>query len=204
LLDGLPEWRASRAEADRRANSTAPAVKRVATVELLGLSRRTLMPGSASGCRIAGRICKREQTCEQEVRSVKVRRTIAASVLALAVLGGTAGVALGHECFIASRSAQGDAGATHSAQWERLTLADIFGFINSIVGGPALSSTQIEWAVAEAVNEGLPVDGWVVRSDKTIGEGSSNPNLANGKGLDHLADVYGPQIVGIYFQALGH
>jgi hypothetical protein len=47
------------------------------------------------------------------------------------------------------------------------------------------------------------VDGWVVRSDKTIGAGSNNPNLANGKGVDHLADVYGNQIVGIYFVALG-
>ncbi len=135
---------------------------------------------------------------------MKVRRTIAAGVLAITVLGGTASVALGHECFIASRSAQGDAGALHSHVWQRDTLADIFGFINGIVGRPALSPAQIEWAVAKAVSEGLPVDGWVVRGDKTIGEGSSNPNLANGKGVDHLADVYGNQIVGIYFAALAH
>jgi len=135
---------------------------------------------------------------------VKVRRTIVAGILAITVLGGTASVALGHECFIASRSAQGDAGALHSKVWQRDTLADIFGFINGIVGGPALSSAQIDWAVATAVGQGLPVDGWVVRADKTIGEGSSNPNLANGRGVDHLADVYGNQIVGIYFAALGH
>jgi hypothetical protein len=30
-----------------------------------------------------------------------------------------------------------------------------------------------------------------VRSNKTIGEGSANPNLANGKGLDHAEDVFG-------------
>jgi hypothetical protein len=120
------------------------------------------------------------------------------------MLGGTASVALGHECFIASRSAQGDAGSLHSKVWQRDTLADIFGFINGIVGGPALSPAQIDWAVAEAVSQGLPVDGWVVRGDKTIGEGSSNPNLANGKGVDHLADVYGIQIVGIYRTALAH
>jgi hypothetical protein len=30
-----------------------------------------------------------------------------------------------------------------------------------------------------------------VRSDKIIGENSNNPNLANGKGLDHAADVFG-------------
>lgn len=135
---------------------------------------------------------------------MKVRRTIAAGVLAITVLGGSATVALGHECFIASRSAQGDAGAVHSGVWERLTLADVFGFINGIVNGPPLSASQIDWAVAEGVSQGLPENGWVVRSDKTIGEGSKNPNLANGKGLDHLADVYGQQIVGLYFQALGH
>ena len=52
--------------------------------------------------------------------------------------------------------------------------------------------------------EGLPAGGWTTRSDKTIGENSKNPNLGNGKGLDHLADSVGPQVVGIYFQALGH
>jgi hypothetical protein len=135
---------------------------------------------------------------------LNVRRTTVSGVLALTMLAGSATAALGHECFIASRSAQGDAGATHAGVWTRLTLADIFGFINTIVGGPALSPSQIDWAVAEGVSEGLPANGWVVRSDKTIGEGSQNPNLANGKGLDHLADVYGAQVVGIYFQALGH
>jgi len=28
--------------------------------------------------------------------------------------------------------------------------------------------------------------------------------VANGKGLDHLVDSVGAQLVGIYFQALGH
>jgi hypothetical protein len=36
-----------------------------------------------------------------------------------------------------------------------------------------------------------------------IGEGSNNPNLANHKGVDHLIDDYGNQIVGIYFTVLG-
>jgi hypothetical protein len=129
-------------------------------------------------------------------------------LLSLALAGSISAVAapavFAHECTIASRSAQGDAGALHSGNWMRLGLADIFGFINGVVGGPALTPSQIDWAVSEAVAQGLPADGWVTRADKTIGEGSSNPNLANGKGLDHLADSVGPQIVGIYFQALGH
>lgn len=133
-----------------------------------------------------------------------IRRGVVASLLAATLLVGTAGAALGHECVISSRSAQGDAGALHSGRWFNLTLADAFGFIHVIVGGTALTPSQIEWAVGEAIAEGLPADGWVIRSDKTIGEGSSDPNLADGKGLDHLAILVGPQVVAIYFAALGH
>jgi hypothetical protein len=135
---------------------------------------------------------------------MSIRRGLAASLLAGTMLVGTAGVALGHECVISSRSAQGDAGALQSGRWVNLTLADVFGFIHLIVGGEALSPSQIEWAVGEAIEQGLPADGWVIRGDMTIAEGSSNPNLADGKGLDHLADLVGPQIVAIYFEALGH
>ena len=133
-----------------------------------------------------------------------MRRMLVGLMLAISLAGAGAPTVLGHECFIANRTAQGDAGALNSGSWARITLADIFGFINQFVGGPALTSSQIAWAVNTAVAQGLPADGWVVRSDKVIGEGSSNPNLANGKGLDHLADVYGPQLVGIYFAALSH
>jgi len=133
-----------------------------------------------------------------------MRRILIGLVLAGSLSAAAAPAVLGHECFIANRSAQGDAGALHSGSWTRLPLGAIFGFINQFVGGPALTSSQITWAVNEAVAEGLPADGWVVRSDKTIGEGSSNPNLANGKGLDHLADAFGNQLIGIYFAALGH
>lgn len=133
-----------------------------------------------------------------------MRRIIVGLILAGSLLGTAAPAVLGHECFIANRSAQGDAGALHSKNWTPLTLATIFGFINQFVGGTALTSDQIAWAVDEAAAEGLPVGGWVVRSDMVIGEGSSNPNLANGRGLDHLADAYGGQLIGIYFAALGH
>jgi hypothetical protein len=131
-----------------------------------------------------------------------MRRVLLSLALAGSISAVAAPAVFAHECVIASRSAQGDAGALNSAKWVRLSLADVFGFINQEVGGPALTAVQITWAVNEAVAEGLPADGWVVRSDKTIGEGSSNPNLADGKGLDHLADSVGPQIAAIYFKAL--
>jgi hypothetical protein len=128
--------------------------------------------------------------------------------LSLALAGSISAVAapavFAHECVIASRSAQGNAGAQHSKNWATLGLADVFGFIHGAVGGDPLSPTQIAWAVDAAVDAGLPAEGWTTRMDKTIGEGSSNPNLADGKGLDHLSAAVGEQIVGIYFQALGH
>ncbi|HEY3163590.1 MAG TPA: hypothetical protein VGJ71_04480 [Candidatus Limnocylindrales bacterium] len=133
-----------------------------------------------------------------------MRRMLISLALAGSVTMVAAPTVFAHECTIANRSAQGDAGAQHSANWVRLSLADVFGFIHTIVGGSPLTPSQITWAVNEAIAEGLPADGWVIRADKTIGEDSSNPNLANGKGLDHLADSVGAQIVGIYFQALGH
>src|SRR5215207_1856272 len=132
-----------------------------------------------------------------------MRRFVVSLALAGSLLGIAAPTVLGHECFIATRSAQGDVGADHSERWGRLTLADIFGFIHEVVGGAPLTPAQASWAVSTAVAQGLPADGWLVRMDKTVGEGSNNPNLTDGKGLDHLADAYGAQIVGIYFQALG-
>ena len=133
-----------------------------------------------------------------------MRRLLIGLVLAGSMSAVAAPAVLGHECYIANRSAQGDAGALHSGSWARLSLSDIFGFVNQFVGGPALTPDQVTWAVNTAIAQGLPADGWVVRSDKVIGENSSNPNLANGKGLDHLGDTFGPQLIGIYFAALGH
>jgi hypothetical protein len=133
-----------------------------------------------------------------------MRRLLAGLALSGAMLTVAAPIALGHECVISNRSAQGDAAAQHSSKWVQLDLATIFGFIGAEVGGPDLSPSQIEWAVGEAVSQGLPEAGWTTRSDTVIGAGSTNPNLADGRGLDHLVPMVGDQIVGIYFQALGH
>jgi hypothetical protein len=132
-----------------------------------------------------------------------MRRLGLSMVLAGSLLAVTATAVAAHECTIASRSAQGDSGALHSSRWVRLTLQDVFGFIGAELGGRDLTADEIDQAVEMAVDAGLPANGWVIRSDKTIGEGSSNPNLANGKGLDHLIDSAGPTIVGIYFQIAG-
>jgi hypothetical protein len=132
-----------------------------------------------------------------------MRRLVSVIVLSAGLLTIAAPVVAAHECIISNRSAQGDAGADHSANWDRLTLADIFGFIHGAVGGEPLSAEQIDEAVAIAVSQGLPADGWLTRADKTIGDPTKNGNLADGKGLDHLSILYGEQIVGIYFGVIG-
>ena len=48
---------------------------------------------------------------------------------------------------------------------------------------------------------GLP-EYWVTRFDKTIASGSSSPNLADGKGLDHMVPMVGEDVVALYFAAL--
>ena len=129
------------------------------------------------------------------------RRSILAAVLASALAAMTVGTVAAHECFISSRSDQGNEGAANSKVWDRLFLADILGFIHAEVGGPALTADQIAWAVE---NRGDLPEYWVTRIDKTIGAGSSNPNLADGRGLDHLAQLVGEQVVALYFAALEH
>jgi len=133
-----------------------------------------------------------------------LRRAIAATILASVLVLPAAGTVLGHECYIVSRSDTGDAHAADSKAWDWLTLHDVFAFVlPEVTGWPTLTDSQIDWAVAQATAQGIP-NAWVTRSNKTIGEGSANPNLANGKGLEHLADVYGPQLGAIYFAALQH
>ena len=103
-----------------------------------------------------------------------------AGAAAVVLLSGTAASA--HECFIASRSDQGDAAATNSSQWMTLTVADIANFTPP--------GTDHACFIAYWTSHGGPAS-LTIRSDKTIGEGSNNPNLADGKGLDHAVDVFG-------------
>jgi hypothetical protein len=130
-----------------------------------------------------------------------VRSSILAAVLASALTAMSVGAVAAHECVISSRSAQGDEGAVNSKVWDKLFLADVLGFIHEEVGGPALTADQIAWAVA---NRGDLPEYWVTRFDRTVGAGSSNPNLADGRGLDHLVPMVGEQVVALYFAALEH
>jgi hypothetical protein len=115
---------------------------------------------------------------------VRNRLVKLAAVTATVVLG-TTGTAYAHECFIANRSAQGNIGATHSDRWVTVTVE---GFVNSPDFPPGVDP---ECFLDYWFSHGGPA-GFTVRSDKTIGEDSANPNLGDGKGLDHIEDAFGP------------
>jgi len=112
------------------------------------------------------------------------RRFLTSIALATVALLVMASSVFAHECFIANRSAQGDANVTHSGNWATLSVA---GFANSPGFPPGVDP---ECFIDYWTSHGGP-EGFTVRIDKTIGEGSKNPNLANGSGLDHIEAAYG-------------
>jgi hypothetical protein len=134
-----------------------------------------------------------------------MRRMLARSLL-LGSMAATliSGVALGHECFIASRSDTGDLAAGSKAKvWLTVaTLEDVFVFIGD-EGGAQLSASQMKWAVDAARQAGLPDQFTIFVGKHTISEGTPNAdrNAADGKGLDHVTDWF-PVLIGIYFEAL--
>lgn len=111
----------------------------------------------------------------------RIGMTLAATA---AVTALSATPALAHECFNASRSAQGNASATHSSRWVNVS---VVGFANSPDFPPGVDP---QCFIEHWLDGGGP-ESFTVRSDKTLGAGSSNPNLGNGRGIDHIEDAYG-------------
>jgi hypothetical protein len=137
-----------------------------------------------------------------------MRRILVRSILAgtlIATLG--AGTALGHECFIASRSDTGNVMAgTHSRVWLHVgSLPDLFGFLADEAGLPALSDSQLAWAVDAARDAGMPNEFSIFIGNHTIAEGTPamDKHAADGRGVDHLGDWF-PAAVQIYTDALTH
>ena len=118
-----------------------------------------------------------------------VRRSILAALLAGMLAMLSIGTAFAHECVISSRSHQGDQSAAKSKAWETLTLETVLSSPEIIGLPPDVVAAALELRA----DFGIP-ESWVIRPDKTIGAGSSNPNLANFQGLDHLATMMEPQL----------
>ncbi|GAA4101040.1 hypothetical protein ACFFOS_21245 [Nocardioides kongjuensis] len=122
-----------------------------------------------------------------------MKRSLAlATTAATALLVAAAGPASAHDCYNVSRSDQGDASATHSDRWVRISVVE---FAHSPDFPPGFDP---DCFVGYWLGHGGP-EGFTTRSDKTIGEGSANPNLADGHGLEHIEDAWGA----LFGEALG-
>ena len=120
-----------------------------------------------------------------------------------ALTAGTAGVllvagpgsALAHECFVAKRSAQGNAAAgAHSAAWESVSLHTV---LTEFIGLPAELAACVE---EKAPAAGVP-SSFVFGAKQAQGQfgviAANNPNMeskglaSDGRGIDHAEAVYG-------------
>jgi hypothetical protein len=128
----------------------------------------------------------------------RIGRLAMATASAGVILVAGPGSAWAHECFVASRSAQGNASAgAHSAAWDQLSLHTL---LTEVIGLPAGLAACVE---EKAPDAGLP-SSFVFGGKQAQGQGGviaeNNPNFAakglgsNGKGIDHGEDVYGPII----------
>ena len=130
-------------------------------------------------------------------------RSILAGTLAATMLTGTA---LGHECFVASRSDTGDIKAGSNAKvW--LTVASLSGLFElagaEILQLPPLTEDQMDWAVEQGLAAGMPAQFTIFIGAKTIAEGTPamDKHGANGQGIDHAFDWL-PVVAEIYVAAL--
>ncbi len=134
-----------------------------------------------------------------------MRKPLLAAFTSAALLTLTATQSFAHECFIATRSDQGNVAAgTSSKSWFYAgTLADVFNFVGpELLGLPALSSSQLAWAVQQGQQAGLPSTLTLFERRTLMGDTpAEQKQAANGKGVDHIFDYF-DQIAAIYQQAL--
>ena len=133
------------------------------------------------------------------------RKTAATLALTVGLVGIGAGAASAHECYVANRSAQGNAGASNSANWYTLHLEELFRSGHEFLGGPALTDAQVQTALAMAADQGVPSSFTlferftIPRSQGELAEVWSKSS--DGKGIDHFFAKYGDTIVGVFFAA---
>lgn len=125
------------------------------------------------------------------MRSLARTGAVLAATGALLVAGP--GAAFAHECFVVNRSTQGALGAAHSGKWFALPRDVLVADLPGMLGGA--SDAQIACAVDYA-EQNLPEmvaigSGPAKGTDYVIAENMNPANQANGKGIDHLEDVFG-------------
>ena len=138
------------------------------------------------------------------------KRFARAGVLAIALVALTASATFAHECYNASRSEKGNAGAAHSPNWSTESVAELFTVIH-FFGIPgvdqALTAEQAEVAFEAALEMGVPAEVTIFVGKHTIGANGTafteGGKAADGKGIDHFFLAHGEALVGAYFVGLG-
>ena len=134
-----------------------------------------------------------------------IRKTVLTAVTTVGLLAAGTGAASAHECYIANRSAQGNAGASHSANWYTLQLSDLYADAHNFFGGAPLTDAQLAWALQETQAQGIPLSVTMFekftlpRSTDEL-EGLST-KASDGKGVDHFFAKYGDALFGIFSAA---
>ena len=134
-------------------------------------------------------------------------KTTTTLALAAALVLAGAGSASAHECFVAKRSAQGNAGASHSANWYTLEVTELFASAHFFVPGieAPLTPAQIDTAVAMTSQAGIPTSFTLFERftiPKSVDEmGEVESASVDGKGVDHFFQAYGEQLMGIALAA---
>ena len=125
-----------------------------------------------------------------------LRKTCVTAALTTGLVLGSTGVASAHECFVAKRSAAGTAGATHSANWQQLTLVDLFSHLPPFL--PQLSPAQVDQAVSMAKAQGIPSSVAVFEKQTIpVSQDGWSPKSGDGKGVDHFFSAYGERLMTI-------
>ena len=130
-----------------------------------------------------------------------LKKSIAAGIVSVGLVLGSAGAASAHECFIPDRSEQGNAGATHSKNWVALDISELFASAHEFLGGPALTPAQIDQAVAMAAEAGVPTTlTTFARGTLPKGKGVPESHSTDGKGIDHYFHLYEDALIGIFLE----
>ena len=125
-----------------------------------------------------------------------LRKTFVTAALTTGLVLGSAGIASAHECFVAKRSATGTTAATHSANWELLTLEELFSHLPPFL--PQLTPTQVDRAVALAEAQGIPSSVALFgKQTIPVSQDGWTPKSGDGKGVDHFFSAYGDRLIGI-------
>jgi len=134
-----------------------------------------------------------------------LRRTAATLALTTALVSVGVGAASAHECFIANRSAQGNAGASNSSNWYTLQLEELYRTGHFFLGGDPLTEEQVQTALSMTREQGVPLRFTVFEKftiPRSIGDLEEiTSKSSDGKGVDHFFVSYGDAIAGIFFAA---